>query len=51
MALEKICLHKLNGECKDCLIDLDPLYHSQKECADYIEADEKAIDTRRKNNR
>jgi len=38
MTLDKVCRHKLNGECKSCLAMLDSEHHSFEECVDYDEA-------------
>jgi hypothetical protein len=38
--IEKICLHKLNNECKSCLPDFDKRHHPNNyDCVDYEEVD------------
>jgi hypothetical protein len=40
MTLEKTCLHRINGECKSCLIDYSPNHHPNNyDCRDYVDVD------------
>lgn len=47
MTLEKLCLHKLNGECKDGLTDYDERHHPNNyDCKDYVPIDILEIEVR-----